>query len=124
MHNAILLHMIGERAVEMCQTVLILSLIMLIKVWTNNVDRGGLSHASNDAYRFFVALETAFYQLLKSGEPKGKIIDGIMTNAKVLSLWEVATDLPEARQSSLLLQEVVQLWYSMRGFYQQFAGTI
>ena len=95
----------------MYQTVLILSLIML--------RYGQTIHASNDAYRFFVALETAFYQLLKSGEPKGKIIDGIMTNAEVLSLWEVATDLPEpeeSRQSSLLLQEVVQLWYSMRGF--------
>ena len=41
-----------------------------------------------------------------------------MTNANVLFLWEIATDLPEdkSRQSLLLLQEVVQLWYSMRGF--------
>ena len=117
MDTAILLHMIGEGTVGDVPDSTD-SFLDYVKVWTNNIDRGGLSHASNDAYRFFVALETAFYHLLKSGEPKDKIISGIMTNANVLFLWEIATDLPEdkSRQSLLLLQEVVQLWYSMRGF--------
>ena len=118
MHTAILLHMIGEDTVgDMPDSTD--SFLDYVKVWTSNTDRGGLSHVSNDdAYRFFVALETAFYQLLKSGEPKDKIISGIINSANVLFLWEIATDLPEdtSRQSSLLLCEVVQLWYSMRGF--------
>ena len=84
------------------------SFLDYVKVWMNNVDRGGLSHASNDAYTDFCCFGNCFLpnKLLKSGEPKSMIIDGIMTNAEVLSLWEVATDLPEpeeSRQSSLLL---------------------
>ena len=110
MHTAIMLHMIGEDTVgDMPDSTD--SFLDYVKVWTNNTDRGGLSHVSNDAYRIFVALETAFYQL-KSGGPKDKIISGIINNANVLFLWEIATDLPEdkSRQSSLLLCEVVQLW--------------
>ena len=117
MHTAILLYMIGDDTVgDMPNSTD--SFLDYVKVWTSNTDRGRLSHVFNDTYRFFVALETAFYQLLKSGEPKDKIISGIINNANVLFLWEIATDLLEdkSRQSSLLLREVVQLWYSMRGF--------
>ena len=63
MYNAILLHMIGEGAVGDVPDSAD-SFLDYVKVWTNNVDRGGLSHASNDAYRFFVNLENAFYQLV------------------------------------------------------------
>ena len=66
--------MIGEGAVEDVPDSAD-SFLDYVKVWTSNIDRGWLSHASNDAYRFFFASETAFYQLLKSGEPKDKIID-------------------------------------------------
>ncbi|XP_065894855.1 uncharacterized protein [Dysidea avara] len=59
MDTAILLHMIDEGTVGDVPDSTD-SFLDYVKVWTNNIDRGGLSHASNDAYRFFVALETAF----------------------------------------------------------------
>ena len=116
-YTAVLLHMIGEGTVGDVPDSTD-SYLDYVKVWTRTTDRGGLSHASDDTYRFFVSLETAFYQLVKKGEPKDNVISEIMSDTNVLFLWEIASDLSEeqSKQSSILLQEVVQLWYSIRGF--------
>ena len=87
-----------------------------VKVWTRTTDRGGLRHASNDTYIFFLALETVLYRLVKEGELRENVISEIMTNENILFLWGIATDLADTKQSLALLQEVVQLWYTIRGF--------
>jgi len=42
--------------------------------WTKVTDHGGLRHASEDTYRFFLALETRVYELIKRGEQKEKML--------------------------------------------------
>ena len=34
-----------------------------VKVWMSITDRGGLRHASDDTYRFFLAMKTRVYEL-------------------------------------------------------------
>ena len=109
-----LLHMVGEDisgALPQSDTYL-----EYVKVWTTCTDRGGLRHASDDTYRFFLAMETRVYELIKSGDKKDKIISETIDDENLIFLWEVATDLLYGTQSSKLLWEVVELWYSIRGF--------
>ena len=84
-----------------------------VKIWTSNTDRGGLSHVSD---RFFLAMETRVYKLIKSGDNKNKVVSKTIDDENLNFFWEVAADLSHGRQSSKLLQEVVELWYAIRGF--------
>lgn len=112
---AVLLNMVGEDIVGDVHADTD-SYFDYVKVWTRTTDRGGLRHASNDTYSFFLALETVLYQLIKEGELREKVVSEIMTNENILFLWGIATDLADTKQSLALLQEVVQLWYTIRGF--------
>ena len=112
---AVLLNMVGEDIVGDVHADTD-SYFDYVKVWTRTTDRGGLQHASNDTYSFFLALETVLYQLIKEGELREKVVSEIMTNENILFLWGIATDLADTKQSLALLQEVVQLWYTIRGF--------
>ena len=112
---AVLLNMVGEDIVGDIPADTD-SYLDYVKVWTRTTDRGGLRHASNDTYRFFLALETVLLQLVEKGELREKVVSGIMTNENVVFLWGIATDLADMKQSLALLQEVVQLWYTLRGF--------
>ena len=110
----VLLHMVGE---DISGALLENDTYLeYVKVWTSNTDRGGLRHASDDTYRFFLALESRVYELIKSGDKKVKVVGETIDDENLIFLWEVATDMSHGRQSSKLLQEVVELWYVIRGF--------
>ena len=109
-----LLHMVGEDtsgALVQSDTYL-----EYVKVWPNNTDRGGLRHASDDTYRFFPAMETRVYELIKSGGNKDKVVSETIDDENLIFLWEVAADMSHGTQLSKLLQKVVELWYAIRGF--------
>ena len=79
-----LLHMVGEDisgALPQSDTYL-----EYVKVWTTCTDRGGLRHASDDTYRFFLAMETMVYELIKNGDRKDKIISETIDDEKHLCL--------------------------------------
>lgn len=110
----VLLHMVGEdNSGALLENDTYLE---YVKVWTSNTDRGGLRHASDDTYRFFLALESKVYELIKSGDKKDKVVSETIDDENLIFLWEIATDMSHGRQSSKLLQEVVELWYAIRGF--------
>lgn len=110
----VLLHMVGEdNSGALLENDTYLE---YVKVWTSNTDRGGLRHASDDTYRFFLALESKVYELIKSGDKKDKVVSETIDDENLIFLWEIATDMSHGRQSSTLLQEVVELWYAIRGF--------
>lgn len=110
----VLLHMVGEdNSGALLENDTYLE---YVKVWTSNTDRGGLRHASDDTYRFFLALESRVYELIKSGDKKDKVVSETIDDENLIFLWEIATDMSHGRQSSKLLQEVVELWYAIRGF--------
>ena len=49
------------------------------------------------------------------GETKDKVISEITTNENGFP-WEMATDLIDEKQSMGLLREVIELWFTIRGF--------
>ena len=114
-YTGVLLHMVGEDTSGAIQEND--SYFEYVKAWTKATDRGGLKHASEDTYRFFLALENRVYELIKRGEQKAKVVGETMDDENLVFLWEIATDMSHGRQSSKLLQEVVQLWYVIRGFF-------
>ena len=74
--RAALLHMVGEDtfagAIEGDG-----SYLEYVKVWTKATDRGGLKHASDDTYKFFLTLESRVYELIKKGEQKVQVVSAI-----------------------------------------------
>lgn len=110
-----LLNMIGQDVVgDMPQDTS--SYIDYVKTWTRNNDRGGLRHVSNDTYRCFVAIETIVYKLIVAGELKDEVMTEVVSDENIKFLWEIATDLSDEKIQLLLLREVTQEWFTLRGF--------
>ena len=87
-----------------------------VKTWTTTTDRGGLVQVTDDAYLSFKFIESVTYELITQGKSKADVMNGVMTNSTVLYFWKLAVDLPDETISTELLQEVVNLWTTMRGF--------
>jgi len=86
-----------------------------VSVWIKNTDRGGLMHVSLDTYRCFKFIEIATYAALKRGEPKEAVISQIVADENVVFHWELVVFI-EQQSSHELLQEVVECWFTIRGF--------
>ena len=102
----------GEKLTDNC------TYLDYIKTWTKSTDRGGLCHVTDDTYRFFLAVESQLHKFLKRGELKEEVLSQIVSNENVRFLWEIATtELSDDEKHSLeLLHEVVNLWFTIRGF--------
>ena len=83
-----LVRMIGENAhsIEATDT------LDYVKMWTVEVDRGGLIHVSNDAFRIFCAIEEVTYEMLKKGSTKEEVIGKVMGRQTVDFYWDIITD--------------------------------
>ena len=92
------------------------SYIDYVKIWTNNNDRGGLRHVSNDTYRCFVAIEEIVYKNIIEGEPKNKVMVDVISDDNVKFLWEIATNMSDEKMHLSLLQEATKEWFILRGF--------
>ena len=92
------------------------SYIDYVKIWTDNNDRGGLRHVSNDMHRCFVAIEKIVYKDIIEGKPKDKVIVDVISDENVQFLWEIATDLSDEKLHLSLLQEATKQWFSLGGF--------
>ena len=86
-----------------------------VSVWIQCTDRGGLMHVSLDTFKCFKFIELATYAGLKRGEPKEAILSQIIADENVLFHWELAVFIEE-QSSQELLQEVVECWFTIRGF--------
>ena len=80
-----------------------------VKTWTVENDRGKLIHITNDAYRFFRALEEATYELLQDGICKQGAISQVVENPAVDFYWDLITDGLKKDWSSQLLGEICTL---------------
>lgn len=87
-----------------------------VKTWTTQTDRGGLLHVSIDTFHLFKAIEIVTYDLMKKDKLKGEVVSQAYCNQNVQFHWALITDLSDEQQSTELLQEVVGLWYTVRGF--------
>lgn len=107
-----LLDMISDAHTDECSD----GFLDYVKTWTTSTDRGGLIQVTDDAYLAFKYIESATYELITGKKSKADIISGVLTNTTVLYFWKLAVDLPDEAISTQLLQEIVDLWTTMRGF--------
>lgn len=108
-----LLNMVGEDSSDMeCNE----TYLDYVKVWSINADRGGLIHASNDAYLCFKLIETATYNVMKDGKSKEDVVSTVLTDKNVLYIWKLAVDISDETISKELLLEIITLWFTIRGF--------
>ena len=91
--------------------------------WVKIVDRGGLKHANNAAYDALVAMELVIRKHLSMRSVhsvndgfKEVVMKAIMTNEDVQFYWTVAALDWDEEESAALLQLVVDLFVTVRGF--------
>ena len=56
------------------------------------------------------------YKLITASEPKDKVLTEIVSDKNVKFLGEIATNLLDEKLQLLLLQEVTNEWFILRGF--------
>ena len=86
-----------------------------ISVWIQCTDHGGLKHVSLDTFTCFKFIEIMTYAALKRGEPKEAVISQIIADENIIFHWELAVNIDQ-QSSQELLQEVVECWFTIRGF--------
>ena len=86
--------------------------------WLNLIDRGSLKHINESTFQVMVAMELELRKHLQSQKPPNfvhKIMEHILKNENVQFHWSiVACDWEE--EAEALLQQVVKVWVTMRGF--------
>lgn len=104
------------------------SLLDYTKEWVEKVNRGGLFDISDEAYRLFVSIELVMKSKLMehlkkqrmtedSREGKSVIIDYVLKNNDVQFYSSMlSVDIQEEQHNSELLQHIIQLWLTIRGF--------
>ena len=90
--------------------------------WIHQVDCGGLFHVSEQAYFFFRALELKTritlpdHLKLMHGSKQSLICD-VMEDEDVQTCWTmIAVDINGEEDAQELLQNIVELWLTIRGF--------
>ena len=87
-----------------------------VKTWISSNDRGGLKHVSLDTFNCFKAIELITYKLISEGHSKDEIVSQTFSNENVVFHWEQISEIPEEAHSLKLLREVIDLWFTIRGF--------
>jgi len=91
--------------------------------WVNAVDRGGLKHVNNATYHVFLAMELEIRRHLsvESAQKinagfKTKVTESILSNEDVQFHWTVVGADWEEKESVALLELVLDLFVTIRGF--------
>ncbi len=91
--------------------------------WTNQIDRGGLWHISDDTYLVFeiVEYEIRNYLHVKAlteidDSTKKTILDAIMSNEDLLTLWGMSTGHYGEEVSQEVLRRLSEMYLTVRGF--------
>ena len=87
-----------------------------VKAWTKNNDRGGLKHVSLDTFNCLTAIELVTHRLISDGRNKADVISQTFCDPNVVFHWDLISDIPEESHSLELLREVIELWFTIRGF--------
>ena len=85
-----------------------------VKVWTKTNDRGGLMHVSLDTFHCFKAIEMVTYDLIKKGCTNEEVMSQVTENVRFH--WMLICDLHDEAKSFELLQDVIEVWFTIRGF--------
>ena len=103
------------------------SLLDYTKECVEKVNRGGLFDISDEDYRLFISIEMSMRKKLAehlkkqrvteaSSEGESAIIEFVIKNDDVQFYWSMLSIDMEEEHNSELLQHIVQLWLTIRGF--------
>ena len=91
--------------------------------WFNAIDRGRLFYMNDAAFQFFRSIEVRTQQLLPnhltglSHTNKEELLRTVMHDSEVQRCWSiVSTDISDENDSNELLQMIVDMWITLRGF--------
>lgn len=97
------------------------SFLEYTKLWTTTVNRGGLFEI-DATFLFFKAVEVRTQNILPhhlqhATQTRQKLVESIMEEEDVQTFWSMLSlDIRDDSQSQELLQEIVEMWVTMRGF--------
>lgn len=91
------------------------------KLWVEKVNRGGLYLVSDSLYEVFLAMELVLRQYLrhcpqKHGLNKDQVLEAMQEDNAVQFHWSLMTMDLDDEESDTLLQEMIKLWLTIRGF--------
>ena len=93
------------------------------KTWVNQINRGGLFKLNDEVFSFFIEVEMRLRRhlphLFKVNPTidRQEIIDDMVTSDDIICYWAVVTcDLDDEDLSVELLQHIIELWVTIRGF--------
>ena len=90
--------------------------------WLSLIDRGGLFRVNDASYQFFLAIEMVVRvvlprQLAVKQKSDVSALQSVLRSADVQKYWTaISSDLDDESDRSMLLEEIVSLWITMRGF--------
>ncbi len=91
--------------------------------WTNQIDRGGLWHINNNVYLVFTIIEQIIRNYLHvesigelGGNTRSTILDSILTNDDLLTLWGMLTAHYGEEVPTAVLKKISELYLTVRGF--------
>ena len=92
------------------------------KKWICAIDRGGLFHISEEVYALFIEIERMVRIFVvklvsqNSQENKEDLIEEIVSDDDIQFYWSMISVDLDSHDGEQLLQEIVKLWVTIRGF--------
>lgn len=84
------------------------------KKWIRAIDRGGLFRINDEVYVLFHEIERMVSQ--KSEQAKEEIVEEIVSDDDIQLYWSMISVDIDHHAGEQLLQQIVQLWLTIRGF--------
>ena len=87
--------------------------------WLNLIDRGSLKHINESTFQAMVAMELELRKHLQSQKPPNfvhKVTEHILKNEDVQFHWSIVACDWEEEEAEALLEQVVKMWVTIRGF--------
>ena len=89
------------------------------KEWINLIDRGSLKHINESTFQVMVAMELELRKHLQCKKPPNfvrEITEHILKNEDVQFHWCIIVCDWEEEETEALLEQVVKMWVTIRGF--------
>ena len=84
--------------------------------WIRAVDRGRLIHINNMTFELFLSMEQSIRRCVKAGQELGDARSQLKEDENILFYWSILTANQSNDVSTTILEMVVDLWITVRGF--------
>lgn len=84
--------------------------------WIRAVDRGSLIHINNMTFELFLSMEQSIRRCVKAGQELGDARSQLKEDENILFYWSILTANQSNDVSTTILEMVLDLWITVRGF--------